>query len=183
MLASAGEHDGDVVEAGNPPGALHTQFSGSKLHPQPVGFGAPSGLASQQGTFGPWSVAWFVARKPRESWGESCRSSIAQSGGETYEKDTKLHQRRHIVLDPQTIAMLTTYQQARAAQAGASLTDEGFVFSPRADATTYPVPDALSRQYHHLVTQLGIRTTLHKLRHYSATRTTAAPPCATTSPG
>jgi integrase len=31
------------------------------------------------------------------------------------------------------------------------------------------VPDALSRRYHHLVTDLGIRTTLHKLRHYSAT--------------
>jgi integrase len=39
----------------------------------------------------------------------------------------------------------------------------------RVYATTHPVPDALSRQYHHLVTQLGIRTTLHKLRHYSAT--------------
>lgn len=43
------------------------------------------------------------------------------------------------------------------------------MFSPRADAATCPVPDALSRQYHHLVNDLGIQTTLHKLRHYSAT--------------
>jgi hypothetical protein len=55
------------------------------------------------------------------------------------------------------------------ALAGANLTDEGFVFSPRADATACPVPDALTRQYHHLVARLGIRTTLHKLRHYAAT--------------
>jgi integrase len=100
------------------------------------------------------------------------RTSIARSGSETYEKDPKLHQRRHIALDLRTTAMLTAYQQARrhrAARAGATLTDEGFVFSSCADVTTCPVPDALSRQYHHLVTDLGVRTTLHKLRHYSAT--------------
>ncbi|MFL6125424.1 tyrosine-type recombinase/integrase [Actinophytocola sp.] len=132
------------------------------------------------------------------------RTSIARSGSATYEKDTKLHQRRHIALDPRTTSMLAAYQQQRqhrAAQAGVTVTDEGFVFSPRADATTHLVPDALSRQYRHLVTQLGIVTTLHKLRHYSATeliaagvdlRTVAgrlghadnaAPPCATTPPG
>jgi integrase len=105
------------------------------------------------------------------------RTSIAQSGSDTWEKDTKQHQRRHIALDPQTTAMLATYQQQRqrrAAPTGATLTDEGFVFSPRTDATTHPAPDALTRQYHHLVTDLGIRTTLHKLRHYSATELIAA---------
>ncbi|MFL6119814.1 tyrosine-type recombinase/integrase [Actinophytocola sp.] len=96
------------------------------------------------------------------------RTSIARSGSDTWEKATKLHQRRHIALDPRTAAMLAAYQQTRrhrAALAGATLIDEGFVFSPRADATTHPVPDALSRHYHHLVTQLGIRTTPPLLGH------------------
>src|SRR5207248_1363230 len=35
-------------------------------------------------------------------------------------------------------------------------------------------PASLTRQYHRLVTGLGIRTTLHKLRHYSATELIAA---------
>lgn len=34
------------------------------------------------------------------------RASIAQVGAETWEKDTKLHQHRHLALDPHTTAML-----------------------------------------------------------------------------
>ncbi|MFL6125075.1 tyrosine-type recombinase/integrase [Actinophytocola sp.] len=100
------------------------------------------------------------------------RASIAQSGVDTWEKDTKLHQRRHLALDPHTTALLTAYHQARqhrAALVGATLTPDSFVFSPRADAATWRPPAALGRQYGLLVAELGIRTTLHKLRHYSAT--------------
>jgi integrase len=43
------------------------------------------------------------------------------------------------------------------------------VFSPRADARTCPSPQSLTDQYRRLVSPLGIRTSLHKLRHYSAT--------------
>jgi integrase len=39
----------------------------------------------------------------------------------------------------------------------------------RVYAGIHPVPDAISRRYQHLVTGPGIRTTLHKLRHCSAT--------------
>jgi integrase len=105
------------------------------------------------------------------------RASIAQSGVDTWEKDTKLHQRRHLALDPHTTALFTAYQQARqhrAALVGAALTPDSFVFSPRADAATWRVPAALGRQYSLLVSELGIRTTLHKLRHYSATELIAA---------
>lgn len=100
------------------------------------------------------------------------RASIAQSGADTWEKDTKLHQRRHLALDPHTTAMLTAYQQARqhrAAMVGVALTSDSFVFSPRVDGATCRAPASLPRQYSQLVTRLGIRTTLHKLRHYSAT--------------
>jgi integrase len=52
--------------------------------------------------------------------------------------------------------------------------DSFIIFSPRPDATTWRAPDSLTRQYRWLVTRLGIRTTLHKLRHYSATELIAA---------
>ncbi len=105
------------------------------------------------------------------------RASIGQVRTETWEKDTKLHQRRHLTLDQHTCAMLTTYHQTRqhrAATVSASLTPDSFIFSPRPDATTWRAPDSLTRQYRHLVARLGIRTTLHKLRHYSATELIAA---------
>ena len=43
------------------------------------------------------------------------------------------------------------------------------MFSPRADARTCRSPQGLTCQYRRLVRRLGITTTLHKLRHYSAT--------------
>jgi integrase len=100
------------------------------------------------------------------------RSSIAQAGNQMWEKDTKLHQRRHIALDPVTTAILSVYReerQKRVASVGVELSDDGFVFSPRADARTCRSPQAVTCQYRRLVVGLGMRTTLHKLRHYSAT--------------
>jgi integrase len=73
--------------------------------------------------------------------------------------------------------MLTAYHQARqhrAATAGAELTPDSFLFSSRPDAVFWRAPDALTRLYRRLVTRLGIRTTLHKLRHFSATELIAA---------
>ena len=100
------------------------------------------------------------------------RAAIAQANGETQEKDTKLHQRRHIALDRVTIAVLNTYQQERrqrAAAVGAVLPEDGFLFSSRIDGRTPRSPGALTCQYSRMVDRLGICTTLHKLRHYSAT--------------
>lgn len=105
------------------------------------------------------------------------RSSIAQAGRQVWEKGTKLHQRRHIALDPVSIAILDTYHQQRhqrAATVGVTLSDDGFVFSSRADAQTCQSPQGLSSRYQRLVRRLGIRTSLHKLRHYSATELLAA---------
>lgn len=100
------------------------------------------------------------------------RAGIAQANGEMWETDTKLHQRRHIALDPVTIAVLTNYhqdRQQRAAAVGVTLPADGFVFSPRADGRTPRSPQALTCQYSRMVDRLGIRTTIHQLRHYSAT--------------
>ena len=41
------------------------------------------------------------------------RTSIAQQGATTWEKDTKTHQQRRITLDPQTLALLRTYHDRR----------------------------------------------------------------------
>ena len=41
------------------------------------------------------------------------QAGIAQANGEVWETDTKLHQRRHVALDPVTIAVLTDYHQQR----------------------------------------------------------------------
>lgn len=100
------------------------------------------------------------------------RLAIAQARRGVWEKDTKFHQRRHVALDPVTCTILNTYRQERrrrAAAVGETLLADGFVFSPQVDAATCWSPQELSRQYRRLVDRLGIRTSLHKLRHYSAT--------------
>jgi integrase len=98
--------------------------------------------------------------------------SIAQDGRCILEKDTKGHQRRHIALDPDTAALLVAYHRYRerlAADHGLTLPADAFIFSPTPDGSRCLVPSALGQRYHRLVTRLGIRTTLHKLRHFSAT--------------
>lgn len=40
-------------------------------------------------------------------------SAIAQTGRRVWEKDTELHQRRHIALDPTTSTILDTYREER----------------------------------------------------------------------
>ena len=100
------------------------------------------------------------------------QAGIAQVNGEVWETDTKLHQRCHVALDPVTIAVLTNYhrdREQRAAAVGVTLPADGFVFSPRVDGRTPRPPQALTSQYSRMVDRLGIRTTIHKLRHYSAT--------------
>lgn len=87
-----------------------------------------------------------------------------------WETDTKLHQRRHVALDPVTIAVLTNYNEERQQRAAVGVAPaDGYVFSPRADGRIPRSPQALTCQYHRMVDRLGIHTTIHKLRHYSAT--------------
>ena len=77
------------------------------------------------------------------------RASIAQIGAEVWEKDTKLHQRRHISLDPDTVALFLDYHQTRqhrAATVGTTLTPDERLAShhtqPRSQPTTLHLQSA-----------------------------------------
>jgi integrase len=103
--------------------------------------------------------------------------SIGQRNGRTWEKDTKTHQHRRIALDPETVEVLSEHRRrctARAAALDVELADDTFVFSLAPDGSTHLLPDSVSQRYGKLAKRLGLRTSIHKLRHYSATELIAA---------
>lgn len=103
--------------------------------------------------------------------------SIGQRSGRTWEKDTKTHQHRRIALDPETLSLLSEHRhrcEERVSALGLALTDDAFVFSLAADGSEHLKPDSVSQRYARLVRRLGISTTIHKLRHYSATELISA---------
>lgn len=98
--------------------------------------------------------------------------SIAELKTETWEKDTKTHQHRRIALDPESITLLTAHRARSmelAAALGYELAHDAFVFSHSGDGAAHMNPRTITRRYGRLVQRLGIKTTFHKLRHYSAT--------------
>ncbi|OJG03724.1 site-specific tyrosine recombinase XerC [Pseudonocardia autotrophica] len=98
--------------------------------------------------------------------------SIAELKTETWEKDTKTHQHRRIALDPESVTLLTAHRARSmelAAALGYELAHDAFVFSHSGDGAAHMHPRTITRRYARLVHRLGIRTTFHKLRHYSAT--------------
>jgi integrase len=103
--------------------------------------------------------------------------SIGQRSGRMWEKDTKTHQHRRIALDPETLSLLSEHRhrcEARVSALGLALTDDAFVFSLAVDGSVHLKPDSVSQRYARLVRRLGISTTIHKLRHYSATELISA---------
>ncbi|MCU1628091.1 MAG: integrase family protein, partial [Pseudonocardia sp.] len=103
--------------------------------------------------------------------------SIGQRSGQTWEKDTKTHQQRRIALDPETVALLAGHQNrclSRAGELGLELSPDAFLFSLAPDGSTHLLPDSVSQRYGKLAKRLGIQTSIHKLRHYSATELIAA---------
>ncbi|QJY44814.1 tyrosine-type recombinase/integrase [Pseudonocardia broussonetiae] len=98
--------------------------------------------------------------------------SIAQLDGETWEKDTKTHQHRRIALDPDTVMLLAGHRQRYmdlCAGLGFELPADGFMFSRDVDGSTHLKPATVGQRYSRLARRIGIKTTIHKLRHYSAT--------------
>jgi integrase len=92
-------------------------------------------------------------------------------------RDTKTHQQRRIALDDETIAVLREHVRrvdGRAAQLGLDVGREAYLFTLAPDASTPLQPDTATQRYERMAERLGIRTTLHKLRHYSATELIAA---------
>jgi integrase/DNA-binding transcriptional regulator YhcF (GntR family) len=103
--------------------------------------------------------------------------SIGQRGSQMWEKDTKTHQHRRIALDPATVEVLIYHRSrcvARAEVLGFVLGDGAFVFSLAPDGSTYLQPNSVGQRYAKMVDHLGIQTSIHKLRHYSATELIAA---------
>lgn len=96
---------------------------------------------------------------------------------EWFEKDTKTHQQRRVALAPATVELLAEHHARsaeRAAAIGVELSPDAFVFSLLPDGSTFLVPSSVSQRYDRMVGRLGIDTTLHKLRHYSATELISA---------
>lgn len=90
--------------------------------------------------------------------------AIAQDGTETWEKDTKTHQERRIVLDEQTVELLTDHWercQSRACSLGIELDRDAYVFSSDPAGAVAPKPSSVSQRYARLVRRLGIPTKLH----------------------
>jgi integrase len=98
--------------------------------------------------------------------------SIGQDEDGTWEKDTKQHQQRRNALDPETVTVLAEHRsrcEQRAAALGIVLTGDEFVFSAAPDGSRHLKPSSMGQRYGRLAARLGIKTSLHKLRHYSAT--------------
>ncbi len=93
------------------------------------------------------------------------------------EKDTKTHQQRRVVLDPETAEVLREHRataEARAAAVGSALRASSYVFSADPESLTPLNPDSVSQRYKRMADSLGIDTTLKSLRHYTATELISA---------
>jgi DNA-binding transcriptional regulator YhcF (GntR family) len=105
------------------------------------------------------------------------RSSIAQQGTRTWEKETKTHQQRRIALDNNTASLLHAYRrqcEEHAAAVGSALAPWGRLFSAEVDHHTWLRPSSVSNRYARMCRRLGWDMNIHQLRHYSATELIAA---------
>lgn len=98
------------------------------------------------------------------------RTSIAQQGSRTWEKDTKTHQQRRIPLDETSVALVRAFRrQCTAVMLGVSLLPGSRVFSPEPDHRSWVLPSSVTQRYARMCARLGWDMNLHELRHYSAT--------------
>lgn len=100
------------------------------------------------------------------------RTSIAQEGSRTWEKDTKTHQQRRIALDETSVALVRAFRRQcneTAARLGISLLPGSRVFSPEPDHRSWVLPSSVTQRYARMCARLGWDMNLHELRHYSAT--------------
>lgn len=107
----------------------------------------------------------------------SVSRSIGQRNRDTWEKDTKDHQHRRIAVDEETVDILAEHRQHlqdRCDALGEPVPADAYLFSLAPDNSTFMRPNSVSERYSDLADRLGIATSLHKLRHYSATELIAA---------
>ncbi|WP_165556174.1 GntR family transcriptional regulator [Kribbella pittospori] len=100
------------------------------------------------------------------------RSIFVNDEGDLEEKDTKTHQQRRVILDPEPDEILDEQEQRardRAAAAGIAFNQDGFIYSPVPDGSLPHHPDTVTKRYARLAKRLGIQSTLKNHRHYNAT--------------
>lgn len=100
------------------------------------------------------------------------RRAIRKEHGRLVEAELKTHQQRPVALDAETATILREHIarfRVRAAALGFELPVDAFLFSGSPDGLTFPVPDSVTQRYERLADRLGVTTTFHKLRHFSAT--------------
>lgn len=92
-------------------------------------------------------------------------------------KDTKTHQKRRVSIDEPTADLLRQHRvdcELTFSMLGAELPSTAFVFSAVPSRTRPRDPSHLTHRYRRMVTDLGLDTHLHALRHYSATELLSA---------
>jgi integrase len=104
-------------------------------------------------------------------------SALKLENGDLVRRETKTHQQRRIALDPETVAVLTEHLarvDERAAAHGISVVPGAYLFTSLPDGSAPIAPDTATQRYARMAARLGIASTFHKLRHYSATELIAA---------
>lgn len=162
-----------------------------KPNPQPPTAAQAARIVSQSWRDPDWGALIWTAMTTGVRRGEMCAIRVSSvdldEGRETIwlrravrrepgagwvEADLKTHQQRRIALDAETVLVLRQQIErcrARAEALGFEFPADGFLFSGSADGSTFLTPDSVTQRYDRMVTRLGVGTTLHKLRHYSAT--------------
>lgn len=105
------------------------------------------------------------------------RSVYVDEDNIVHDKDTKTHQQRRVVLDPETVHVLTDLQwraRERLSQVGMSLSGDRYVFSSLPDGSKPLLPGTATHRYKPMARKLNIETSLKSLRHYSATELISA---------
>jgi integrase len=105
------------------------------------------------------------------------RSIYVAAGNKLVVKDTKTHQQRLLVLDPETDFVFDEIEQLaveRLAAVGEERAKSAYIFSPVPDGSLPHHPDLLTRRFTRLARRLGIDASLKHLRHYNATELLAA---------
>ncbi|MEK6442180.1 tyrosine-type recombinase/integrase [Pseudonocardia sp. T1-2H] len=162
-----------------------------KPNPQPPSAAQAARIVTESWSDPDWGALVWTAMTTGVRRGEMCAvrvSSVDLDGGrETVwlrrairrepgagwiEADLKTHQQRRIALDAETVEVLRRHIErlrARAAALGLEYRTDGYLFSGSPDGSTFLTPDSVTQRYDRMVKRLGIETTIHKLRHYSAT--------------
>lgn len=100
------------------------------------------------------------------------RALYYDDDGKLAEKDTKTHQQRGLVLDPETDTVLDEHEartRERTAAVGLDFNPVGYMFSPLPDGSRPLDLTLVSKRYARLAKRLGIDTSIKNMRHYNAT--------------